>query len=231
MLPMFILGVALLIGVLLLGRWYVSADPRTLVRIFKWSTLIVLLAVGLFLMMSGRLGWALFTLPVLIGWFMRFRAFARTARNFSRMTAASSDETSEVETRYFRMVLDHESGAMDGEVLEGLFQGRRLNDLAEADLLSLLAEYRANDEQSFLVLQAYLDRVHPDWRDRDGHTSGTGTMDRQQALEVLGLSAEATEADIKDAHHRLMAGLHPDHGGSTYLASKINQAKDFLLGN
>ena len=55
-------------------------------------------------------------------------------------------------------------------------------------------------------------------------------MSRAEALDVLGLKEGATEAEIRDAHHRLIAGLHPDHGGSTYLAAKINQARDVLVG-
>ena len=246
MLPLFILGVALLIGFLLLGRWYVTTDPKTLVKVFKWTSLIVLVVIGLFLLLTGRLAWALFTLPALIGWFMRFRLLARTAKNFSRMASAaagstggSNTDTSEVETRFFRMVLNHGSGDMNGEVLNGKFQGRWLNELDESDLLLLLDECRETDEQSVMVLQAYLDRLYPDWHRRDHHASGDGKgahrasddiMGRTEALNVLGLTEGATEAVIKDAHRRLMSGLHPDHGGSTYLASKINQAKDVLLG-
>ncbi len=239
MLPLFILGLALLVGILLLGRWYVSADPKTLVKVIKWTTLVVLVVVGLFLLLTGRLAWALFTVPALFGWFMRFRSIARTASNFSKMAAAAggsgaaNDDTSQVETRFFRMVLNHGSGDMDGEILEGSFQGKWLNELGEVDLLSLLEDCRDVDEQSAVVLQAYLDRLYPDWHRNDGggrpHSSDDA-MDRAAALDVLGLTEGATEAEIKEAHHRLMAGLHPDHGGSTYLASKINQAKDFLLG-
>ncbi len=243
MLPLFILGLALLVGILLLGRWYVSADPKTLVKVLKWTSLIGLIIVGMFLLLTGRLAWALFTLPVLFGWFMRFRSIARTAKNFSKMasagTNAANDDSSEVETRFFRMVLDHGSGDMDGEILDGTFRGKWLNELAETDLLSLLAECREDDEPSVLVLQAYLDRLYPDWRRRnnqqayeDGghHHSADDALDRAGAFDVLGLAEGATEGEIKEAHRRLMSGLHPDHGGSTYLASKINQAKDVLLG-
>ena len=235
MFPLFILGIALLVGVYLVGRWYVSADPKTLIKVFKWASLAILLVIGLFLLLTGKLAWALFTLPVLIGWFMRFRSMARTAKNFSRMASAANgntpeDDSSEVETRFLRMVLDHASGDMDGEILEGSFRGEWLSELGQRELLSLLDECRDVDEQSVLVLQAYLDRMYPDWRDSGGtRNTSPDIMDREQALDVLGLKEGATEGEIKDAHHRLMAGLHPDHGGSTYLASKINQAKDVLL--
>ena len=246
MLPLFVLGVALFIGILLLGRWFVSTEPKVLIKVFGWVALIALVVVALFLLLTGRVAWALFTLPALIGWFMRFRAVARTAKNYSRMAAASSggggaasDESSQVETGFFRMVLDHANGDMDGEVLAGKHQGKWLNELTKGDLLSVLDECR-DDEQSVLVLQAYLDRLYPDWRSdqQEGSStsnrrphSGDGAMGREDALDVLGLTEGATESEIKEAHRRLMSGMHPDHGGSTYLASKINQAKDVLLGN
>ena len=238
MLPSFILGVALLVGIMLLFRWFVSAEPKVLIKVFGWVTLVVLVVVGLFLLLTGRVAWALFTLPALFGWFMRFRSIARTAKNYSKMAAAGSgggggtgDESSEVETGFFRMVLNHANA--------GKNQGKWLNELTKGELLSMLDECR-NDEQSVLVLQAYLDRLYPDWRNNQNEGSksenrrphsGDGAMGREDALDVLGLTEGATEKEIKEAHRRLMSGMHPDHGGSTYLASKINQAKDVLLGN
>jgi len=63
-----------------------------------------------------------------------------------------------------------------------------------------------------------------------GPRSASGAMSRAEALDVLGLKEGATPDDIRDAHRRLIANLHPDKGGSDYLAAQINQAKDVLLG-
>lgn len=234
MLPYFILGIALLAGLLLASRWYVSADPKTLVKVLKWLSLALILIVGLFLALTGRLGWAFATLPALFAWFMRFRSAARMFKNFSRMRQGEEgDASSEVETRFLKMNLDHASGDMDGEVLEGPHKGRRLADMNPEELVDLLRTCWSEDEESAQILEAYLDRLHPDWRDHAGNGEGNGffkdEMDHQEALDILGLDTGASPEQIKEAHHRLIAGLHPDHGGSTYLAAKINRAKDVLL--
>ncbi len=234
MLPYFILGVALLAGLILASRWYVSADPKTILKVLKWLSLGLIVVVGLFLAVTGRLAWAFAVLPALFAWLMRFRSAARMFRmykNFSRMAGGGPHDTSsEVETRFLRMTLDHGSGDMDGEVLEGPFRGRRLADLSLEELLALLDTCRSGDSQSVQILEAYLDRCHDGWREaREEGGSFKEEMDRREALEILGLEEGASVKEIKEAHHRLIAGLHPDHGGSTYLAAKINRAKDILL--
>jgi len=158
------------------------------------------------------------------------------------MAAGASGRSSNVETRFLRMSLDHDSGELDGEIVEGPCAGRRLGALSHAELLALLRLCRDEDRQSAQVLEAYLDRVNPDWRDRetDGEGRGDsgkranggreGAMSREDAYEVLGLEPGASEAEIKSAYHRLISGLHPDKGGSTFLAAKVNEAKEVLLG-
>ncbi|MBC8445495.1 MAG: molecular chaperone DnaJ [Rhodospirillaceae bacterium] len=234
MLPYFILGIALLAGFLLASRWYVSADPKSLVKVLKWLSLGLIVIIGLFLALTGRLAWAFATLPVLFAWFMRFRSAARMFRNFSRMgQGAPRDASSEVETRFLRMTLDHASGDMHGDVLDGPHKGRRLGDMELVDLVDLLKTCWIEDEQSAQIMEAYLDRLYPDWREYAKDDAGNGffkdEMDHQEALDILGLEKGASREQIKEAHHRLIAGSHPDHGGSTYLAAKINRAKDVLL--
>ena len=137
------------------------------------------------------------------------------------------------------MVLDHATGAMDGTVLEGPRQGKRLSELPLDALLDLLAVCYREDGQSAAVLEAYLDRSYEDWREQAGvgdaepgsgpAAAGGGEMTRGEAYAVLGLQPGASNQEIRDAHRHLMQKLHPDRGGSTYLAAKINQAKDLLL--
>ena len=247
MLPYFILGIALLAGLIVAGRWFVTVDPKTLARALKWLAAAAVVGVIVLLAATGRLGWAVMMLPALLPWFARARAVHRAARNFSRMSAGlrgggASGKTSEVRTRFLRMTLDHDSGAVDGEAIDGPHKGRRLDDLSLAELVDLLNTCHLHDAQSAQLLETYLDRVHPDWRARvqtagadpgagaNGARPAPGGMNREEAYQVLGLEPGADDEAIKAAHHRLIAGLHPDRGGSTYLAAKINQAKDVLLG-
>jgi len=152
----------------------------------------------------------------------------------------SAGQKSGVRTETIEMVLDHDSGRMEGKCLKGRFAGRDLSSLRDAELFQLLDGIGSADPQGAALLEAYLDRRFPGWRDRRAGGSAragaqqprdrSGRMDRKEAYDVLGLKPGAGEADIRSAHRRLMMKLHPDQGGSTYLASRINEAKDVLLG-
>src|SRR5207237_6904765 len=123
-------------------------------------------------------------------------------------------------------------GAMTGTVLQGRFAGARLEELTRSDLLALLRECRTEDEEAARLLEAFLDRTDPDWHEefqgeRAGPTSQASSSDVtvEEAYAILGLQPGADAAAIKAAHHRLMMQLHPDHGGTDYLATKINRAR------
>jgi hypothetical protein len=159
---------------------------------------------------------------------------------FDRLKSAggpSAGNTSTVNTRFVEMTLDHDSGEMTGHVTEGAFAGRTLADLSFSELMDLIAECRGHDAQSAAVLEAYLDRYHGEsWRERQARSGerprgGTESMSRKEACEILGVPQEAKREEILAAHRRLMQKLHPDRGGSDYLAAKINQAKDSLLAD
>jgi tRNA A37 threonylcarbamoyladenosine modification protein TsaB len=134
------------------------------------------------------------------------------------------------------MTLDHDTGDLNGEVLTGQFKGMTLDQMNLEVLLQLLQECQ-DDEESVALLQAYLDRVYTGtWQqqaDAQGQQrtdSTSSEMSRDEALQILGLSSNASETEIIEAHRRLIQKLHPDRGGSAYLAVKINLAKETLLG-
>jgi hypothetical protein len=236
-----VLGVGLFAGLLMAGRWFLNAEPKQILKIIKWAVFgLLILTIG-FLALTGRLAWALMSLPALLPWFFRARALTRAAKNFSRMSrsrrGAGTGQTSDVDTQFLRMRLDHDTGQMSGEVIAGPFAGRHLDDLSQNDLVVLLGQLAEQDHESAQILTVYMDRVYPDWRDQAQHQnegtrtgSGSANMSPDEALLVLGLEAGASESKVREAHKRLIANLHPDKGGSSYLAAQINQAKDVLLG-
>ena len=230
----FLLGLALVVVFVLLMRWAATAEPTELLRLARKILVAVVLAGAVILILSGRFWWALAMAPVLIPWIARARWAARTAKNARRMMGGSggSGEKSEVRTRFLDMTLDHDSGAMSGTVLEGRFAGRALNGLSLDQLLELLMECAA-DEGSQRLLESYLDQVHgEEWRERAAPGAGGepgGAMTVEEARAVLDLQPGADAAAVKAAHRRLMSKIHPDRGGSAYLAAKINRAREVLL--
>ncbi len=64
---------------------------------------------------------------------------------------------------------------------------------------------------------------------RAQHTPNRGSITVEEAYEILGLNLGASVQEIRETHRRLMVTIHPDKGGSTYLATQLNQAKDLLL--
>jgi hypothetical protein len=146
--------------------------------------------------------------------------------------AQAGPRRSTVSTRILRMHLDLETGDMSGEVLEGQFQDWQLGEMNRSQLETLRDYCRAEDAESLKLLEGYLEqRFGQDFDSGEEAPRPTPEgMTRQEALDILGLDGEAGEDEIVAAHRSLMQKLHPDRGGSDYLAAKINQAKDFLLG-
>jgi DnaJ domain len=189
-----------------------------------------LIAIGAALTLIGRLalGMPLAVLGVTI-W--------RRGRSPATFGRAGSSPKSTVRTAMFEMELDHDTGDMDGLVLTGDHEGSWLSSLSRQELFNLLLD-TSQDAESAALLEAYLDRSIPGWREdtqanadtRQTSSAGSGPMTKQEAYQILGLSPGAGANEIHDAHRRLMKRVHPDSGGSTFLASKINEAKDILLG-
>ena len=227
-----ILGLGVVIGSAMLLQWLTTADPRSLASALK--TVGLLAVVGLFfvLLLTGQLGLALVLAPILLPLLLNWRAISNRVKAARGPTPG---QTSHLETAYLRVVLDHDTGDVHGTVLQGRFAGRELADLSVVEMHGLLDECRIDDAQSAAVVEAYLDRVYgTDWRgDGTGNSTGTGggRMTAEEACRILGVAPNASAAEIKAAHRRLMKQYHPDQGGSDYLAAKVNEAKDVLLGS
>src|SRR5256885_6938453 len=226
-------GLAILCGLLLLAYLFVNADPARLAQRLKWVGIGVaaLALLALAVLTEGR---AVFFLAPVVP---PVPALRRMRTMFAGARGPASGSSSRVETAFVRMSLDHDSGHMTGTVLRGRFAGLRLEELGRADLLALLRECRAEDEESARLVEAYLDRADPDWHeDFAGPRSASAPPPRgstdvtvDEAYKILGLAPGADAEAIRAAHRRLMKQLHPDHGGTDYLATKINRARDVLL--
>ena len=224
-----VLGAIALFLLFLLLRGFAHA-PVARVRQFGAVMLAsigaVLLLLGLFTARGQQALFSLaFFLPLLLQWAQRWRTNKRFGGSAPQTGAANS-----VETAFLSMTLHHDSGRMTGSVKAGQFAGRDLATLTLSELLALLQECQVADVDSVALLEAWLDRAHPDWRAEPAAGPRSGAMTRAEALEILGLAEGADEDAIRAAHRRLMRSAHPDQGGSAWLAARINAARDFLLG-
>jgi hypothetical protein len=223
-------GFLILCGLLLLGWVFVNTSPARLARVLRWTGIILLVAAVLAMAVSGRLAMMLGIAGALVPLLYRFR------RTIGGLRGPAVGNSSTVETPFVRMSLDHDTGSMAGTVLQGRFAGLRVDELRRAELLTLLRECRTVDEEGARLVEAYLDRTDPDWRDdlqgaQAGGSARAAASDItiDEAYAMLGLPSGADEEAIKAAHHRLMKQLHPDHGGTDYFAAKLNRARDVLL--
>jgi hypothetical protein len=228
--PTLIFGVLILVIALWALGVISKVDPKIAARVLKLGGGLLALGFAVFLGLRGEIGIAI---PLgaaglgLLGW------LPFGAAGFSKRTQKSSGKTSRVRSAYVEMELDHDSGDMRGRVVAGRHQGAELERLDVKTLVGMLNEI---DEESRALLAAYLDRRDPRWSEYaqgDAATgrpaASSGKMTEQEAYQILGLEPGASANDISHAHRTLMKKLHPDQGGSTYLAARINEAKEILV--
>ncbi len=222
-------GVVALLVLLLFLQGFSKANPHNIAIVLKATGGIGALAGAALLGVRGRVDIAvplgLFGLS-LLGW------LPWSVPGFGQRTQKSAGQVSRVRSAFVEMELDHDTGAMRGSILYGPHVGKSLDALDVATLTALLPTI---DEESRALLMAYLDRRDAGWREhaQGGATSGpgrwdTGKMTEDEAYQILGLQPGASLDEIGRAHRALMKKLHPDQGGSTYLATRVNEAKDVL---
>lgn len=236
--PTLIAGAVAVVVLYTLLQMFRAANPAVLARAVKVVGGIICLAVAAFTGVRGELAVAL---PIglfgagLLGWSPAVSAMGQFGNlgSFGRR-ARSSGRTSTVRSGFLDMVLDHDSGSLSGTIIAGTHAGRSLD---EFDLPQLLALAQTFDAESCALLEGYLDRRFPRWREHaQGQGAGGqrsepsgGKMTPQEAYQILGLQPGASRDEIGRAHRSLMKKLHPDQGGSTYLAARVNEAKETLL--
>ena len=237
--PTLIAGVVAVVVLYSLLQMFRAANPVLLARWIKIAGGVVALAVAAFTGLRGELAVAI---PLgifgagLLGWSpFGPGGFRNIGGIFGGGGASrSAGQASRVRSQFLDMSLDHDSGALSGQIVDGPHAGRALDTF---DLPQLLAMAPAFDAESVALLESYLDRRFPAWRqDAQGDAAGrqrgaasSGKMTDEEAYQILGLQPGAGRDDISRAHRALMKKLHPDQGGSTYLAARVNEAKDTLL--
>jgi DnaJ-domain-containing protein 1 len=236
--PTLIAGVVAVVLLYSLLQMFRAANPVVLARAIKIGGGVIALAVAAFTGLRGELAVAI---PLgifgagLLGWSpFGPSGFGNIGAMFGGGRQRTPGQASRVRSQYLDMSLDHDSGELSGQIVDGPNAGRALD---EFDLAQLMAMSAGFDAESVSLLESYLDRRFPAWRQNaQGDAAGgqrrataTGKMTDEEAYQILGLQPGAGRDDISRAHRALMKKLHPDQGGSTYLAARVNEAKDTLL--
>ncbi|UYO01116.1 MAG: DnaJ domain-containing protein [Devosia sp.] len=222
----------------LAALWLITAlrtmDRRLVMRALRWIVggLAALVAIGA--LVFRRIDIAMLVGAVAASVLLRGRL---GQFSFDSVTGGGGN-TSKVNSRFLAMQLDHDTGELSGRVVDGQFAGWDLLDLGPEETRALIEEV-GGDAESVSLLESWLDTNRAGWREYFAeHDTGQGTASGAttgrdpvaEAYAVLGLKPGATDDQIKAAHRELMKGVHPDHGGSEFLAAKINEARDLLLG-
>lgn len=252
----FLIGLGIFLVLMFGLRYLARADTSQLARaIRKYSWIALFILAGLFIIP----GLLILAIPLaILGYSMLRRqgigsgtfgggvfgpgGFGRT---YGQRGAAG--QKSFVRTANLEMELDHGTGRVNGRVVAGPFAGRALSDLDLDELKELAASLQQGDPQEAALLEAYLNQRSPGWHEGGfsgagptgrgngarradrGRSAGSGSMSVDEAYEVLGVARSASAEEIRSAHRQLMKRVHPDQGGSTYLAARINEAKEVLL--
>ncbi|MEZ5819971.1 MAG: DnaJ domain-containing protein [Bradyrhizobium sp.] len=235
--PTLVVGVVAVVVLYLLLQMFRAANPAVLARTVKVVGGVLSLAVAAYTGLRGQLAVAIplgFFGAGLLGWAPMGTSGFRNIGGLFGGGQRSSGQTSRVRSSFLDMSLDHDSGELSGTIVAGEHADR---SLGEFDLAQLLAMMPSFDAESVALLESYLDRRFPAWRQNaqgDGtggqrRATASGKMTTEEAYQILGLQPGASRDDIARAHRALMKKLHPDQGGSTYLAARVNEAKDTLL--
>jgi len=228
-----------LLGFLLLRyalKAFARANPAMLARRLRRAGGFAALFGALAMLTRGQIYFAIGLGAIaasLLGAFSQWQS-GGTFRNVGQKGGVSRVRSAMIE-----MELDHETGSMQGVVLAGKHEGMKLDDLTHAQCDQLYRACLADDQDGARLLEAYMDRRFAGWRqagngDRDAggrhaRRRQPGAMTEDEAYEVLGLQKGATGEEVARAHRTLMKKFHPDHGGSTDLAARVNEAKDVLM--
>lgn len=232
---MLLFGIAAVALLWWLGKNYARADTKVLAKAFRTVGGVAALGAAVWVGVKGQPGMALL-IGGLGAWALGWNVL-NLSGPWSRLQPRPG-RFSRIRSAMIEMEIDHATGAVEGSVLAGAFTGNRLSSLDPGSLRRLHDECSAHDPQGIPLLEAYLDRRFAGWRenpqgDRDTRTrthAQSGVMTKEEAYQILGLQPGASLDEVRKAHRTLMKRLHPDHGGTAYLAARVNEAREVLLG-
>ena len=241
-----LLAILIIVALYLFLHWFRNKAPHQISQVLKKTALYVSIGLVLFLAVTGRLHWLFALLVSLLPFVKRLipllryvpligHGYQRYRAHRTATRGPTPGQSSRVQSRFIRMTLDHDSGRIDGIIIEGPLNNQRLSQLTLEQLLECWQRWQQQDQESARLLEAFLDQsVGPQWREQVNNSyqpppRDDAVMSPDEALAILGLEPPASREDIIQAHRQLISRLHPDRGGSTYLASRVNQARDLLL--
>jgi hypothetical protein len=236
-----LLGLIVCLVIWSAGRGIISIPPGSLLRLARKSGVIACFGIALLFALRGHV--EISALALGVAWWLnssgalpKLRFGGRKFGGFAGFGGSAAGAVSTLRTAMIEMRIDHATGGMRGSVLAGAFVGRELELMTQSELSALMAECAKLDTEGAGLLQAYLDRRFAGRRE-DAYADADpgparrrpGAMTAEEAYEVLGLAPGAPDEAVRRAYKDLMKRLHPDQGGSTYLAARLNQARDVLL--
>lgn len=225
----------LLLLAVIAGLWYWWSYQKNLAdskrKPFLWrSGFWLILALTVYFVMTGRMHWLGAGIAALVPLLRTLLVWGSRAGPLLRLLGRFKTTPSQFRSQFLVVSINFANGSIDGEVISGKHNGKKLTELSPAELNELSQEFKQADKESYILLQAYLIRTGKSNNQSDNQykPSNFNDLPNNEAYEILGLPTSASKDEIIKAHKRLMQRIHPDRGGSDYLAAKINAAKDQL---
>lgn len=196
---------------------------------FLWKTgfTLILLSV-IFLTVTGRLHWIGAAITAVIPILAFLFRWSRRIFPLLKIFGGIKQKPSQFKTKTLQISLNFSTMSMSGKVLKGKFAGKNLQDLNPSEFEELTRDCKLNDKESYALLYAFsaIKGRNDNFQDQNYTKDKITDMSEEEAYEILGLENPSSKSEISKAHKRLIQKLHPDRGGSDYLAAKINAAKD-----
>ena len=225
----------LLLVAVIAGLWYWWSYQKNLAddkrKPFLWrGGFLLILALAVYFVVTGRMHWLGAGIAALVPLLRTLFVWGARAGPLFRLFGRFKTTPSQFKTSLLVVTINFANGSVDGEVISGNYEGKRLSELSADELKDLSQQYKQTDRESFILLQAYMIRSGSSSNQSDSQFKSNSFSDisNDEAYKILGLPTSASQEDIIKAHKRLMQRIHPDRGGSDYLAAKINAAKDQL---